>query len=83
MVWQDILITICSILFGYSLIPQIYHGFKHKKGSITLQTSTLTVIGLLALAFAFFTLGLYFSALGNLVMASLWGVLLFQKLKYQ
>jgi hypothetical protein len=83
MVWQDILITLCSLLFGYSLIPQIYYGFKHKKGNLTLQTSLLTTLGMLVLAFVYFTLNLMISSLISIVMAGLWGMLLFQKLKYK
>ena len=82
MVWQDITIMICTILFGYSLIPQIYHGFKHKKGTITFQTSLIISIGLLIVAYTFFTLGMIASSLINVVMASFWGILLFQRIKY-
>ena len=59
MVWQDTIIAIANILFGYSLAFQVYKGFKDKKGYLALQASFLTTIGLYALAFSFFTLGLF------------------------
>ncbi len=30
MVWQDIVITIINVVFGYALIPQVWKGFKDK-----------------------------------------------------
>lgn len=83
MVWQDIVITFCTILFGYSLIPQIYYGFKNKIGTITIQTSLLTALGLLVVAFTFFTLGMWFSSAVNVIMAGLWATLLYQRIKYK
>jgi hypothetical protein len=45
MVWQDYAITIVNIIFGYALIPQVYQGFKDKKGYINLQTGLLNTVG--------------------------------------
>ena len=36
MIWQDVVIAIVNILFSYALIPQVYKGFKHKKGFVVL-----------------------------------------------
>jgi hypothetical protein len=59
MVWQDIVIAIANVLFGYSLIYQVFKGFKEKKGFLALQTSLLTSIRLYAVAFVYLTLKLY------------------------
>lgn len=83
MVWQDIVIAIANLLFVYSLASQIYKGFKDKKGYITLQTSFLTIIGLFAVAFAFFTLGLLASAIVAIVNGSMWLILFIQGLIYK
>jgi hypothetical protein len=82
MMWQDIVITIANILFSWALIPQVYHGFKNKRGIILLQTATLTTIGLYSTAFAFFTLKLYFSATISTLNGTFWLLLLIQRLVY-
>lgn len=63
MIWQDIVIGIANVLFGYFLAFQVWKGFKDKKGYLALQTSFLTTIGLYALAFSFLTLNLNFQLL--------------------
>jgi len=83
MVWQDIAIAFLTFIFGYALIPQVYHGFKHKKGAIIIQTGMLTFIGLYILAFVYLTLGLYFATAMSLFTGTLWYLLLFQKLIYR
>jgi len=77
MVWQDIVITIVMISFSYALLPQIYQGFKKKKGFINLQTSGITGLGMFTLAFVYFTLELYFSTIMVFVGAILWTILFF------
>ena len=83
MIWQDIIIAIANILFGYSLAYQIYVGFKEKKGFLSLQTSLLTAIGLYALAFAYLTLGLIISMIIAAFNATMWLLLLIQRLIYK
>ncbi|MFP4028580.1 MAG: hypothetical protein ACLFWL_12375, partial [Candidatus Brocadiia bacterium] len=60
--WQDITLTICSVAFGYALIPQIMYGFKEKAGTVTLQTSLITAVALYAVAVVYFSLELWFAA---------------------
>ena len=83
MIWQDIIITISNILFSYALIPQVYKGFKMKKGFLTFQTAFLTTIGLYVSALAFFTLNLFFSATIMTINGTLWAILLLQNLVYK
>ena len=83
MVWQDIVIAVLILLFGYALVPQVYEGFKKKQGVIVVQTGVITFVGMYSLAFVYLTLGLYFSALMALVTGTLWYLLLFQKILYQ
>ncbi|HLC37250.1 MAG TPA: hypothetical protein VJJ53_00540 [Candidatus Nanoarchaeia archaeon] len=82
MLWQDIIISISNILFSYALIPQVYHGFKKKKGFITLQTSLLTFVGLYAIAIAFLTFKLYFSMTITAITGTFWVILFLQRLIY-
>lgn len=82
MVWQDIVITLANLLFLYSLSNQVLYGFKSKKGLIALSSSFFTFVGLYAMSFAMYTLGLYFSALTIFISACLWVVLFVQRLIY-
>jgi len=82
MIWQDIVITIANLLFSYALIPQVYHGFKTKKGVMVLQTAILTTIGLYVSCIAFFSLNLFFSGFICALNGTLWLVLLIQRIIY-
>ncbi len=83
MVWQDIVIAVSNALFGYSLIFQVYTGFKEKKGFLTIQTSLLTTIGLYALSLAYLTLKLYLSTIIGLFNGTMWLLLLIQRIVYK
>ena len=82
MLWQDMVIFICTVLFGYALIPQIYYNYKSKSGSVTIQTSIITSIGMYVLAVCFFTLHMYLTMAIEIVIGSLWFTFFIQKLKY-
>ena len=83
MIWQDIVISVITVLFSYALIPQISHGFKHKKKTITLQTSLITFVGLYAIGICFLTLGLYYSALMDFLAGTLWFIIFLQGILYR
>lgn len=70
-------------MFSYALIPQVYHGFKTKRGSMVFQTALFTTIGLYASCIAFFTLNLFFSGIICAINGTLWFILLLQKIKYK
>ena len=57
MIWQDIVLTIVNLVFLVSLIPQVYYGFKKKKGLISLWTSIPTFIGIYVVSGVFFKIG--------------------------
>ncbi|MBW3021093.1 hypothetical protein KY334_07395 [Candidatus Woesearchaeota archaeon] len=82
MVWQDIVISIANVLFTFSLLNQVIHGFRSKKTSITYLTSGLTTIGLIAMTTAFFSLGLYYSGFSAGTNALLWFILFIQRILY-
>lgn len=81
--WQDIVITISTLLLSYALIPQVIYGFKKRKGTVTIQTSLITTCGLYTIAICLFTLGLLFSSIMNLFTGTLWAVLLIQRIIYK
>jgi len=80
--WQDLVISMANILFSYSLIFQVYHGFKKKKGFLTFQTSLITTIGLYGITIAFFSLGLFLSTIFSFLSGSLWLILFGQRIIY-
>jgi len=82
MVWQDIVMFSANLMFTFSLISQVYHGFKTKKGYIILKTSGITSSGLYVMSICFFTLSLYLSSIIAVINATLWATLFFQRLKY-
>ena len=82
MIWQDYVIMAASIIMSVALIPQLYHGFRERKGHITYTTSIPTFIGLYILAFAFMTLQLIFSAITAAVTGTLWVLFFIQRLMY-
>jgi len=82
MIWQDVVITISGIVFSLSLFPQVWHGYKHKVGPITYQTSVPTFIGLFVISFAYYTLGLFFSSVMCFITGLVWLTLFLQRLQY-
>lgn len=82
MLWQDIVISLANVLFLYSLFKQSYHGFKKKRGFITLQTSSLTTVGLIGMSIAMFSMKLYISGFVLALSAVMWFVLLIQRVAY-
>jgi hypothetical protein len=83
MVWQDLVIAIANVLFGYSLFYQVFRGFKEKRGFLALQTSFLTSIGLYAVAFVYLSLKLYISTVIAFLSAIFWTLLFIQGLVYE
>ena len=83
MVWQDFVISIVNVVFMIALVPQIYSGFKLKKGSVLIATSLPTLIGLYVMAMTFYTLQLYYSAFVTVIGGCLWTILFIQRLIYK
>ncbi len=81
--WQDIVISISTLLLGYALIPQVIEGFRKKKGLMNIQTAMITTLGLYTIAVMLLTLGLYFSFAMNFLTGTLWAILLIQKIIYK
>ncbi|MFH1358698.1 MAG: hypothetical protein ABIH37_02320 [archaeon] len=83
MVWQDITLTVLNAIFAYSLIPQVYHGFKTKKRHIVVQTAVITTVALYTQTIVFFTLDLFFASIMSSFIAILWTLLLIQSSIYK
>lgn len=82
MVWQDVVVALANVLFMVSLLHQVRYGFRLRKGTVTLTTSALTAVGLFAVAVAFFTLSLFWSAVATGAAGILWSVLFVQAVMF-
>jgi len=68
--WQDIVIAVVGISFGFMLIPQVrdvLHG-----QSLNVYTAGLTTIGLYILGVTFFTMGYWISVTAELFSGTVW-----------
>lgn len=83
MIWQDLVISTASLIFCIALIPQIYDGYKKKKSLINLWASGPTFLGLFTMAYAFFTLSLFYSAIVDFINAIFWLILFIQGIIYK
>jgi hypothetical protein len=83
MVWQDIAITLVSVVFAYAIIPQIIYGFRKRRGVITYQFSILNILAMIVLTIVYFGLNLIFSTIISTIITIFWIILLIQKIKYK
>ncbi|KYK32253.1 MAG: hypothetical protein AYK22_01875 [Thermoplasmatales archaeon SG8-52-3] len=78
--WQDIVIAVVSILFGFILLPQLKDVW-HGKSKLNLFTASLTTIGLYVLAITFFTMHFWISFFAELFSGTIWLLLFVFSLK--
>jgi uncharacterized protein with PQ loop repeat len=83
MVWQDTALTIAVLFLNYALIPQIIKTHKTKKALISIQTATITAIGMATISITYLSLNLFYGAAMNAIAAILWAVLLIQSITYK
>ena len=79
---RDVILAVCAIAFGYALVPQVMEGSRRRVGTITVQTGAITAVGLYTTAGVFLSLRLWFGGSACAVTATLWLMLLFQRLAY-
>jgi hypothetical protein len=70
-VWQDIVIAIVSILFGFILLPQ-FKDLLRGKVYINLYTAGLTTAGLFILAATFLTMEFWISFVADIFSGTVW-----------
>ena len=80
MLWQDIVIAVVSILFGFILLPQLKDVWSGKT-ILNWFTAALTTVGLFILAITFFTLGLYISVVAETFSGIIWLLLFILSVK--
>jgi uncharacterized protein with PQ loop repeat len=69
--WQDIVIAVVSILFGFILIPQLRDVWRGKS-TLNLFTASLTTIGLYILAATFYTMQFWISFTAEIFSGTIW-----------
>jgi len=69
--WQDIVIAVVSILFGFILIPQLKDVWRGKS-TLNLFTASLTTIGLYVLAATFYTMQFWVSFTAEIFSGTIW-----------
>lgn len=80
----DIMITIATLLFSYSLIPQILKCLKlNSVKEFSWQFLIITAIGCLLLVIAFLSMKCYYSTFGNFIVLICYSTLIFMKWKFK
>lgn len=74
MLWQDPVLTVINLMFGFMLIPQFIDVIKHKH-SLNLWTCGFTFIGLSIVNVIMATLELWLSAIP--ICTVMWGLLFY------
>ncbi len=70
-IWQDIVIAVISILFGFILLPEL-KDVVHSRVYINLYTAGLTTIGLYMLAATFLTMHFWISFIADVFTGTVW-----------
>jgi hypothetical protein len=73
MIWQEIVLTLGSLIFIIALLPSIYEDNKPAA-----STSIITGVVLVAFSIVYITLDLVYPAITSLFTAVMWFILLVQ-----
>lgn len=68
--WQDVIIAIVGLSFGFMLLPQLRDVIHGK--SINLVTSGLTTTGLYIMAITFYTLDMRITFIAEIFAGTVW-----------
>ena len=79
--WQDIVIAVVGLLFGFILLPllrDVWHG-----KSINVYTAGLTTIGLFIMAVTFFTMRFWITFAAEVFSGTIWFLLFVLSVKHK
>jgi len=79
--WQDVVIAVVGILFGFILLPLLRDVWNGE--SINIFTAGLTTVGLYIIAVAFFTLQLWVSVIAEIFSGTIWLLLFILSIKHR
>lgn len=82
MIWQDVVMGGCSVLFVWAMLPQVLLGFRERRGYASVATSVTTGTALWVTAGCLATLGAPATAVVNVMCGFLWFVLAAQNVAY-
>ena len=81
--WQDYALTICAVLFGYSLLPQLYKNWKTKSVSqISWHFLLAQLFAILIASITTWTLDLTVTSIINFVQFACMVIMTIQKRYY-
>ena len=81
--WQDTAFSAIGLVFSYSLIPTIIVQTKSKQVSTAWQTIILTILCMSVALTCYFTMGMYFAFITNLLCVSAWAIIAIQKFSFE
>ncbi len=73
--WQDLVIAVVGLSFGFMLLPQLRDVIRGK--SVNIYTAGLTAIGLYILAVTFLTLEMWITTIAEIFSGTVWFLLFF------
>jgi hypothetical protein len=68
--WQDIVIALVGLSFGFMLLPQLRDAIHGK--SVNMYTAGLTTVGLYILATTFVTLNMWITVFAEIFSGTIW-----------
>jgi len=71
--WQDKVIMLVGLSFGFMLIPMVLDSLNGQ--TVSALTSFPTTIGIFILAYCFYTLHLKLAFISNIFSGSMWALL--------
>ena len=81
--WFDLNMVMCSILFGYSIIPQIIKNYKsHNVSGISWQFCIVHMVALSICVISFAIMDMLWAMEINAIQIILWLLIIYQKVKY-
>lgn len=81
--FSDQILMICSLVFGFSLIPQVWFNFKNKICGIPYKTSIPTAIFMFLVTLVYISNDFWLSTLMGSITTLLWITISIQRHKYK
>lgn len=79
--WQDIVIAVVGLLFGFILLPLLRDVWRGE--SINVYTAGLTTIGLYVMAATFFTMEFWVTFTAEVFSGTIWLLLFILSIKHK
>jgi uncharacterized membrane protein len=78
MIWQDMVMGLCTVGFAAALVPQVLHGMRERHTTVQMVTAGANALLVGVVAFCSASLGLWTYGAVNVLTAVLWAVLAWQ-----